>query len=84
MTEQDLRKLSLEELHEKANSLKKTTGMLTGLLIVLCGAVIFLAFRNIALAPFLAAPIAFFGILAVNHKKIKAIKAEIERRNEKV
>ena len=81
MAEQDLSRLSLEELHEKANSLKKTTGMLTGLLIVLCGAVIFLAFINIAMAPFLATPIAFFAILAINYKKIKALKAEIERRN---
>ena len=78
--EEDLTKMSIEELNIKLKRTKTSAGLLAGVIAVQFIAGISLTIMQ-GFNVFTIIPIAFLPILLISFTSIKKIKAEIERRN---
>ena len=79
-TEEDLTKLSIEELTKKLKTTKVTTGALAGVISVQFVVGIFLTIKQ-GFNMFIVLPFAFLPILIINFTSIKKLKEEIAKRN---
>lgn len=79
MKNKEFHEMSHEELRKKKKSLASTTGFLTGLLIILLVAAIYICIRK-GFTPLIIIPFALSPIIIVNYKKIKEIKEELKKR----
>ena len=77
--EEDLTKMSIEELNKKLKSSKMIAGFFVAAVAVqlLCG--IYLTIKD-GFNAFTVLPVAFLPILLINFNSLKKIKAEIARR----
>ncbi len=74
-------KWSKEQLEKQLKTLKFATGLLGGLLIVLLVVVLYDSFTKKSINPLFVTPIALSVIIPINMKRMKEIKAEIEKRD---
>ena len=74
-------KWSRAQLEKQVKTLKFSTGLLGGLLIVLLLTVVYISFKEKQINPLLITPLALSIIIPINLKRIKEIKAEIEKRD---
>jgi uncharacterized membrane-anchored protein len=80
MKQEPLTKLSIEELKVKEKSLMTAAGMLSGVMIVMLAAGIYMFFQK-GFGVFSVIPIAFLPLVGGLFAKIKDIRAEIATRN---
>ena len=78
-TEEDLTKLSIEELIKKLKTTKLVSGLLAGMLLVQLAMGIYLTIQD-GFSIFVVLPVAFLPILLINFTSIKKIKEEIASR----
>lgn len=80
MKEQDLTKLSTEELKVKAKTLKTSSVfILIAMAIMLIGGIFFMVKKSSPV--FTILPVAFLPLVIVLSKQLKEVKEEMERRN---
>ena len=78
----DYSKWTTEKLEKQLKTLRFATGLLSGLLIVLLGTVIYVSITQNEISPLLVTPIALSAIIPLNLKRMKEMKAEIGNRKQ--
>ena len=80
MEEKELKTKSLDELKQRATTIKTATWTLVGMLLVLFCVALYLTLSKGSMQVLLAVPIALLPIVVLNFKNLKKIHAEIRER----